>query len=266
MVIFERIVARVKLHERLGIGVDFVGLEMGLQMLQHAERTQKTDGYEIAWNKFERVHSQELVALKYYLLDDHQAVERHARTCIKEAEEFFLGSWRSEFKTPEGRQDARWWKEKFIWMEIFKACLLWGSVLEEWDVLKRISSFPDENACISDGSKPQERDALVAIASVLRGDAHDKSSRYLDRAATGTKKGCKLLADTLHKLIAVDANGFEKALAAYLQNYKKTDFPKENITKKISIEGTCLVHWGRHQGLKMQVPSQLEDYIVKLRL
>ena len=61
-----------------------------------------------------------------------------------------------------------------------------------------------------------------------------------------------------------DDTAFNRALESYLREYKKADFPKPNIVKKISVEGTLLVNWGQHQNLEAKVPNGFGDYIVRL--
>ena len=253
----------MKLHERLGLGIGAVGLEVSLEMLQIVESAQATTHYDIAWNKFRRARYQGLVALKYYILAEQHEARRHGKLCLERAEDFFHGSWRDEFIDPDGKHGTRWLQEKFDWMEVFRECLLWGSALGEWRFLKHCSGYPEKNACLSEGYTAQDRDALVAISVIVSGDQAEKSSQCINRAADGPRKGCRLLTEVLISLVNGKINSFEEGFISYLKHYKKTDFPKEQITKKVSVEGTFLAHWARHHGMKVEVPSQFEDHIVK---
>lgn len=254
----------MKLFERLGMK-NFDGESSHIAMLRRAEGESPTTEFEAAWNKLNRSELRGLVALDYYLLDDPQNATLHGRACLKEADEFLFGGWRNEFKTPQGKIDPRWWKEKFTWMAVFEHCLLWGSALTEWDFVKHVSEFPEETACLSMGTKPQDRDALVAIAAILRGDSHDKCARHINRLSAGPKKGGKLLAATLKALLGMDSVAFGPSVTAYLQQYKKAEFPKDKLTKKVSIEGTVMVNWARNRGMKVETPHEFDDHVVTLK-
>ena len=254
----------MKLYERLKIQ-NFAGAGTHLGMLQTAERESTKTEFEAAWNRLNRADLRGLLALDYYLLNDGQNAALHGRKCLCEADEFLFGRWRSDFKTPGGAVDPRWWKERFTWMEVYEHCLLWGAALADWSFLKRVSQFPEEAACLSMGTKPQDRDALVAIAAILRGDSHDECASHINRLLAGPKKGGKLLAAALKALLDMDSDAFEPSVAAYLQQYKKAEFPKDKLTKKVSIEGTLIVNWARYRGLDMEMPAEFEDHIVKLK-
>jgi hypothetical protein len=254
----------MKLFERLGIK-NFDGETTHLKMLNRAESESPKTDFEAAWNKLNRSELHGLVALDYYLLDDPRNTAKYARACLKQADEFLFGNWRNEFKTPDGRIEPRWWKERFTWMEVFGHCLLWGSALADWDFLKRVSAFPEENACLSMGTKPQDRDSFVAIATMLKGCPSEKCVHNINRLSAGPKKGGKLLSVALLALLNADAAAFGESLTAYLQQYKKGEFPKEELTSRISIEGTLLMRWGRHLGIKVEVPNQFQDHIVELK-
>jgi hypothetical protein len=119
-----------KLYERLGIQ-NFAGATTHLGMLESAQRESPKSEFEAAWNKLNRADIRGLLALDYYLMEDQQNAVLHARACLEAADEFLFGKWRKEFKTPEGRIDPRWWKERFTWMEIYEHCLLWGAALRD---------------------------------------------------------------------------------------------------------------------------------------
>lgn len=257
-------VRAVKLYERLGIQ-RFVSLQH-LAMLRTSENYSPSSDFERAWEKFNRANLKGLVALNFYFMDERQLAKQHATACLKDGDEFLFGAWRSQFKTPEGNVDARWWKENIDWIDIFELSLLWGAALGEWGFLRRVSEFPDETARLTTDRTPEDRDSLFAIALLLRGESGKKCRHYLDRMSAGPNKGAKLLAEALKALLDADAERLVKDLTAYLHHYKAEEFLKERITKKISIEGTLIVHWGLHESMAVEVPRAFQDYIVDLTL
>ena len=75
---------------------------------------------------------------------------------------------------------------------------------------------------------------------------------------------CKLLVTVIRACLSHDAVQLQKSLIDYLKHYKKNDFPKKEITKKVSIFGTFFVHWAKKEGLTITVPPEFADHIVTL--
>ncbi len=256
----------MKLLDRLQIPQplsDFRGMEAGLE-LAHRLPPKWTD-YDRAWSKFKIPHRRFLISLACYYSDEGMLAASHARECITESDEFFFGSWRSEFTTPGKIVDAEYWKRDFDWMEIFEAALLWGSVLGEWEFLKKVGTFPEPDCCFSGDYKAQDRDLYVALGAFLREAPPAELDALLEQAAAGPKKSCKLLVSAIRTCLARDTALLQKTLVEFLKLYKKNEFPKEYVTKKISIEGTFFVHWAEKEGLAITVPPEFADHIVRLK-
>jgi len=254
-----------KRHERLGWTLKQLGLETSLSLLNTSLTSNPKSEYGIAWKKFDQPWNHSLVAILYFLLEDDENTRKHALEFFNTANEFFFGSWRLRFTTPEKSVDATWWKRRFIWMQIFEAALLWGASIGEWQFLKKVGTFPEPDSCVSDGYREQDRDLYVALGAFLREAPRAELDTLLERASAGPKKSCKLLASVIHSCQARDAALLQKALIEFLKYYKKNEFPKEKITKKISTEGTFFVHWAEKEGLAIAVPAEFEDHIVRLK-
>jgi hypothetical protein len=254
----------MKLYERLGIE-KFVDRQH-LAMLSSVQQESPKTGFEIAWNRFSRADLQGLVALDCYFMDEWENARRHAQACLKESDEFLFGTWRSEVNTPDGVINPLWWKKYFRWVGVFEHCLLWGAVLDDWDFLKRASLYPDETAFSKSGATLQDSDLLICVALLLRGESRDKCQSYLDRMSVSPNLRAKILSQALSAILEADANRLADNLAAYLRRYKAEEFPKENIMKKVSVEGTLLMHWAIHCGIQLDVPSGFEDCIVPFKL
>jgi hypothetical protein len=129
----------------------------------------------------------------------------HTKQGILDCDDFFFGSWRSEYTTPKNVIDPKYWKRDFDWMQIFEAALLWESVLGEWEFLKKIGTFPEPDSCFSGTYRAQDRDLYVAIGAFLREASPTELETLLERAATGSRKSCKLLVAVIRACVARDA-------------------------------------------------------------
>lgn len=255
----------MKLYERLGLSREAVNVAGSLESLELQLKNRTESDYEAAWRKYNRPARYSLVALKYYLQEQPELARQYATGVLETSEEFFFGEWRQTFTTPKKKADPTWWKERFGWIEIFEACLLWASALGEWNYLHRLGSFPEPNGCISLGWKAQDRDLNVAIGAFLRNAPCEELDPLLNKVASGSKKTCKCLVELIRACVARDQPIIETTLTKYLKLYRKADFPQIDIFKTISIFGTLFVHWAAANGLEVSVPAEFEDHIVRLR-
>lgn len=253
----------MKLYEKLSLRP---GMWDTSEMKLMVETCQKpsSDCYDRAWDKESLPRSRSILALAHYYSDEHAIVREHASQCIPEMEEFFFGDWRNTFQTPEKIIDPGWWKRGLIWMQLFEAAVLWGSVLGRWDFLKRVGYFPEPDGCISDGYRAVDRDLYVAWAAFLRGASAEEIEPLLEQVQSGRSRPAKLVLTLIRAGLSKDAAAFQKALVKWLEHYRKEEFPKEKVTKKITIEGTFFVHWAEKEGLPVTVPPEFTDHIVRL--
>ena len=254
----------MKIYEKLGLTSVEVDHKSSLRSLELELLDRTESDFDAAWRRHNRPAQHSIVALHYYLQEEYTPARKHAKEVLMTTKEFLLGSWRQTFVTPEKIRDEAWWKRKFGWIEVFEACLLWGSALGEWEFLRKIGSFPEADSCISQGWKAQDRDLDVALGAFLRGAPPGELNPLLEQAASGSKKTCKCLVEVVRACVAKDAPAIGATLATYLKTYRKADFPQVDLTKKISIFGTLFVHWAEANTLRIQVPSEYDDHIVRL--
>jgi hypothetical protein len=255
----------MKLHERLCLRSHFWSLADKVEGVEIANTINpKANDYDRAWKKFDLPFCRHLLSLGYYYSDEHGLAKEHADQCIPELAEFFFGDWRNTSQTPEKSIDPGWWKRGFIWMQLFEAAVLWGSVLGRWDFLKRVGYFPDPDSCISDGYRAVDRDLYVAWAAFLRGASAEEIEPLLEQVQSGRSRPAKLVLAMIRAGLSKDAAAFQKALVKWLEHYRKEEFPKEKMTKKITVEGTFFVHWAKKEGLPVAVPPEFTDHIVRL--
>ena len=257
----------MKLYEKLNLGPMPANIDFYLRNLKSSLDYSPVRDYDKASCKNDLAFARQLLAVIYVLRSEPKEALEHGDLSLKEAEDFLIGDWKSVVRVNNGKDDPDpdWWRKHMVWMDVYSGCLLWGSVLNRWDLLKRVSVFPDETGCVNSNATEQERDALVAIAAVLRGDSKEDCLRHFKRASEGSKKICKLLVATLESILNGDEAGFNKNFNDYMQQYKKAEFPKNAMTKKVSEIGTFLVHFARHRGLKVEVPTEFAPHIIDFK-
>ena len=142
---------------------------------------------ERAWSKFSVADTGNMLALVADFAERPHLAREYGKQCLQDSVDFLLGDWRNTYLAEDRRPDPKYWKCHFIWMQVFEGALLWGSVLGEWELLRKVGTFPESDSCISDGYRVQDRDLYVALGGFLRGAFPDELEALLERAATGTR-------------------------------------------------------------------------------
>jgi hypothetical protein len=224
----------------------------------------KADDYDRAWGKFSQADSEHLAALACYYANENERARLHGRRCLEASREFLFGDWRTHFQAQDTGVDAAWWKRRFVWMQVFEGALLWASVLGKWDYLTALGSFPEADSCISDGYTAEDRDWYVALGAFLRKSPPPELETLLIKAEGGKLKRSKLLGAVTRACLARDGSDLQTTLVEFLRHYRRREFPRQNITKKITLEGTLFTHWAEKEKLEVTVPSDYADHIVRL--
>jgi len=203
-------------------------------------------------------------ALQYYLLG-MLAQAREAATQVPNITlDWLFGDWRAEFVSEAGEKGHNALRASMSWMGTFQASLLWGSVLGSWDFLRRIAGYPSEDANIGhEGFDETDRLVFLAIGSLLLSD-QNRLFRHLQALNENGGERGKHIAAVLAAIKDGDATRLNDALGKYLRYFKKREFPKRNIFRKVSVLGTFVYHYGHHLGLAVHVEPEFMDHIVRL--
>jgi hypothetical protein len=249
------------IKERLRIPNELADYEAYLRALERVVKRSLESDYDRAWARLDGADRMNWVALTYYYSGKYAECHRYAEQFMDAADEFLLGDWRDKLIPPKFNEpESAWWKLNFSWMYIFEGALLWGSCLGQWDRLSKIATFPDDDAYVtSEDFKKEDRDVMVAVGSFLIDPSGQKTNELLERLESGKRKLHKAYAKVLRACGGEDAADINSALNEYLKEYKKSEFPKHSVSKKISIYGSFVFHWAA--ATKGQEPSVNEEYL-----
>lgn len=254
------------LKERLELLPEWSSPEGWVKSLKISEQPSRPNvpDHEKAFRRFSICEKKALLALSCYYAEDAEAAEKRGKEFLEETKDYFFGIWRKTYQTAEKTVDPGWWKREFFWISIFEPTLLWGAALGEWDYLKRVGTFPEPDCCPDLDRLPQERDLFVAIGGFISDAPTDELSHKLDNAKTGKSKLCNLVVEIVQACTARNPDALNKAMLAYLKYYKKTIFPKQSMSDKVSLFGTFFVHWAKKESLAVVVPPEFLDHIVRM--
>ena len=205
-----------------------------------------------------------VAALDYYLLGMLAETRKVAVQIPAITLDWLFGSWRTEFVSESGEKGHEALRASMSWMGGFEGSLLWGATLGEWEFLEKIAEYPSEDADIGyEGFDETDRLVFLAISSLLLND-QNRLSRYLNDLNENGGERSKHVAAVLDGMSQRDVARLNDALGKYLQYFKKREFPKRNIFRKVSVLGTFVYHYGHHLGLAVHVEPEFMDHIVRL--
>jgi hypothetical protein len=260
-----------KRYQRLGWPTlkDVPGTEDKLENLEIKPSTRPKsldDVDEMVYDRSSQVQMRSVVTILCFAREDDRSAKSQAQKTVSAAEDFFFGSWRAKtykLEDDEPVNEDRLRRE-FDWMDSFEAALLWASVLGKWDFLKKLGAFPRPDSHIDTDYTKQIRDLFVALGAFFCGTSGPELDGLLERASSGPKTRCKLMVAMIRAAQARDAALLQKGLIELLIYYKKSEFPRPFVPKKVSMEGTLFVHWAENEKLPLTVPFEFADHIVRL--
>jgi hypothetical protein len=254
------------LRERLGLAQewwDYRNWEPGVESAKLLPPN--PSDFDRAWPKFSVPHRRCVLALSCYFSDEHGLAAIHGLGGLDEAIDFFFGDWRITFRVANnGLPDPLWWRQNFIWMDLFEDVLLWGSVLGRWDILRRLGEYPGPDCRVDDGYRPENLHFFMALGALLR-EKVECRVKALTGGTAGRSKSCKLASAVLEACLRRDAKSINRTLSVLLERYKRSEFPKHDITKKVCAVGTFFFHWAAKEGVAVTRPESYADHIVRIR-
>jgi len=214
-----------------------------------------------------RLFLSNLIAIQHYLSDDLEGTRDWAVRVMAFADDWFLGPWRD--RAPSGNYhdqppDRAWQDLNMPWQNEFQASLLWGSCLGEWERLGRLASSLRDDIMQDVEQTPENRAWLLIAAGIVRGRPWNEMKEMIDTVQDGRRKRERLLLDLLDAILHGDDSRLSETSTRYFQYFKKSESKEFSITAKVAIDGAFLLHFGRHQGRHVAIPSSVEDYIINL--
>lgn len=206
------------------------------------------------------------IALTAYLADEHRISAEWARRCLNSTEEYFFGSWRDE--EPSGNYgdqppDRAWQDRTCSWSSAWQDALVWCSSLGEWDRLLRFAEYPRDDVQLDIDQKKENRAWLLVLAGVLRGRPREQLQEHVATILEGRRRRERLLLWTLEHILEGAEEEASGSLADYATYYKTAEFPKMDVTLKVAMDATFLVHYAEYTDVEIEVPEKLKDHIVR---
>ncbi len=204
-------------------------------------------------------------AFAAWALGHHDVAKKWGIKAIEMVEEYFFGEYLD--RIPSGNHhdqppDRAYYEQTAPWKSPFESALLWCSLLGEWDRLEKIAGYLRDDVKPDVEQSKENRAWLLLVAGVVRGRDYSELSSFSKTVLDGKKARERLLLWTLDAIVEEapeQASGF---LADYAKRYLKTELPKHDITTKIALDASFLVHWASYCDVEIDVPEKLKPHIV----
>lgn len=254
----------MKRSERLGLLPENVGIEDRLKFVTMADSwTDYSRRWLVDTHLYEQASSRAVAAVCFFLEDDLARATSFGTEALLRANIYFFGDWRHTYKAEEVEKNREYWRRHAPWMSLFEECLFLAATLGHWDQLQALAQYPNQECGVDIDSKPEERFLLLAIAEYLRSNefAGDVNN-YLEPAISGKATRPALLAQLFRAIAARSIGASQECLVAYLKHYKRTEFPRRDITKKLCLMGSFFVALARRNQMTLEIPEAYADYLV----
>jgi len=163
------------------------------------------------------------------------------------------------------------------WQSQLAYALLSSCCLRRWGKVDRFASYPRDDVKLDIDQTAEDRAWWLLLCGTIRGRPLEQVQDWVWTIQNSRRKREKLLWGCLSCLRAMrlgevpptfegedHAADFNACLHDYLRHYKKTEFKREEITCKVSMDATILVHLAERWGVEVKVPKAYADHIVRL--
>ena len=250
--------------ERLRLRRDNIGIQDQLAFVAQADHWTDYAKRDLVDTKlYEQALFRSVAAVCFFLDDNAERAAAIEREALLKADAYFFGEWRQTFRSEKTLDDAAYWKRCGAWMRLFENCLFLGAVLGEWEALRRLSSYYDRDCGLDPTFKEGDRALLLATAVYVgTGRMNTEAHEHSRAAISGGSKRVALLAELLVAIAAGDRLRVQTSFLSYLKYYKRSEFPGKQLTKKLCLMGGFFFELARHAGLKVDIPSKFNDYMI----
>ena len=207
------------------------------------------------------------IALEAYVAEAFSVTREYAQKGIENTHEYYFGQWRDT--VPSGnyrdRPPDRAYQDKIMpWSTSWQDCLLWCSVLGRWDDLLKFAEYPKDDIKLDIDQSPENRAWLLLVAGKLRGRPIEELQPFADTVVNGKRKRERLLLALFEAILEEDPHYATSCLKDYATYYKVSEFPKDEINKKVAFDASFLVHYAEFTDVQISVPDKMKDHIVRL--
>lgn len=215
--------------------------------------------------KTDFVWTANVIALDSYYLEQKQEAIKYARLMFDYTLEYFFGRWRTEMPLDGGPPSEDRRKKYGTWSDEFRKSVFWASCLGEWAKVKKLAAYPDGNCPVGRYEPKLFCYWVLVLAGVLRGEPLEKLKDYTNTIDKSRRKYYTLLLNMLRAILNQDEDAFNARLAEYLDYCDEHTFNTPNLDERVSVDGTFLINFAHHKGLRVEVPEKYVDRIVVLK-
>ena len=252
------------LYRRLGVGksempikIIMDGIKKSLEKLNKAKYPD-----DIISNLSARC---DLLAFYFCYLEQFDEAKKYAQRMIDYTLEYFFGDWRNEIPIDGNPPDAELRKKYEPWTRQFRPAIFWASCLGDWEKVRELAEYPTKQCPVGRYEPKLFCYWLLLLAGVLRGESLNSLQEYVDKVSKSRRRYYILLFNMLKAILDADSEHFNHELEKYLDYCNEHTFNRPEIDEKVSIDGTFLINYARHRGLKVEYPEKYKDRIVVLK-
>lgn len=269
----------MRLCERVGWPAEKIDLDYHeASFLKFSEPP--SDPNVVEFVKTRTVDKAGFAAIEFYFMDEFQVARMWAERVVTVAEDYFFGAWRDQIPTGNMRDqppDRTYYDRTASWQDEIREALHWSFCLRRWDAVERFASYPRDDIRLDIEQSAEDRAWWLLLCGTIRLRPWQEVQDWIATIENSRRKREQLLWACLSCLRSIKLGevpptmededheaDFNACLHDYLRHYKKTEFKREEITAKVSVEATILVHLAEHWGVKVEIQKRYVDHIVRL--
>ena len=205
------------------------------------------------------------LVLEYFFLDQMEEAANAMDRVLDYAEDYFFGDWRDRVPSGNHKDQPPSWRYQAIhslWCMELTTSLVWCACRGDWQRAKKFATYPCDEIQLDPDQSPENRAWLLYLCGVLTGRTEGETAVYVASIEGGKRKREKLLLAFLQAILGSDDSGLKEAVAQYLKYYKGSESKSQDLTKKVALDGTFLVHYASYCGQAIKVPENVSCHLI----
>jgi hypothetical protein len=170
---------------------------------------------------------------------------------------YLMGEWQKTQLTDDNKIDPAWWHKTILWHSNIRNTLMWSSTIQDWNGIKKVLSFMDENIK-NDKCGIEGKMYYIALRHHFENKKQQRDT-LLDEIISSRNKKYRQQAETLKSIFLKDKDvtkkSWESIFKLWLQQDAKMDW-------YLAPEPTFLYYFAFENGIFIPLQEDQKDYII----
>jgi hypothetical protein len=194
---------------------------------------------------------------KLYLLDRFDEAFNEIENVYPTIFNALLGDWQKTLLTDDKKIDPDWWHRIILWYSNIRSALMWSSSVQDWNGIKKLLSFMDDNVKI-DKCGLEGKKYYIALRYHFENKKQQRDNLFDEIISVRNKKYRQMI-ETFKSILINDKDATQKSWNATLKLWLQQD---AKMDWYLAPESTFLYYFALEHGISIAIQEDQKDHII----